>query len=407
MKIFKDVPDFKFMNKRYIAFLFSGTIIVIGVILFFTRGFNLGVDFTGGSNIEVSYREDVKVQHLRDALSQVGLGKSTIQRVEGTNRFFIKSAGVDVELEEQTTRTDENTGQVKEQGESQENPQEEVEGAGISRVLADALQTPEEKALSVEKKDLNNISRQEISGLLVSQKISRDTAEASAEKLVELRIGNESGLINNFAEIEALGLRPRVVEVLKEQTYLGNFTFLSQEMVGPQVGHNLRKKTTLATVWAMLGMLIYIGIRFRFIFGVSAVITLLHDVLVTLSFILLFQVELTLPVVAAILTIVGYSLNDTIVVFDRIRDNMKIMKRQEVVLLLDSSINQTLSRTIMTSLTTLLTVMALFFFGGEVIHGFSFTLMIGIVLGTYSTIFQSCAWLKIWEQKAFGRTKKK
>jgi preprotein translocase subunit SecF len=407
MKIFKDVPNFKFMDKRYFAFLFSGMIIAIGVILFFTRGFNLGVDFTGGTNIEASFREDVKVQYLRNALGEVGLGKSTIQRVEGTNRFFIKSAGVDIELEEPTTRTDENTGQVQEQGESQENPQEEVEGAGISRIIADALQTPEEKALSAEKKDLNNISRQEISGLLVSQKISRDTAEASAEKLVELRTSNESGLINNFAEIDALGLRPRVIEVLKEQTYLGSFTFLSQEMVGPQVGHNLRRKTTLATVWAMLGMLIYIAIRFRFIFGVSAVITLMHDVLVTLSFILLFRVELTLPVVAAILTIVGYSLNDTIVIFDRIRDNMKIMKRQEVVLLLDSSINQTLSRTIMTSLTTLLTVMALFFFGGEVIHGFSFTLMVGIVLGTYSTIFQSCAWLKIWEQKAFGRTKKK
>jgi preprotein translocase subunit SecF len=402
MKIFKDVPNFKFMDKRYFAFLFSGMIIAIGVILFFTRGFNLGVDFTGGTNIEASFREDVKVQYLRNALGEVGLGKSTIQRVEGTNRFFIKSAGVDIEMKEATTRTDENTGQAKEQGE----PQEEVEGAGISKIIADALQTPEEKALSAEKKNLNNISRQEISGLLVSQKISRDTADESAEKLVELRTGND-GLINNFGEIEALGLRPRVIEVLKEQTYLGSFTFLSQEMVGPQVGHDLRRKTTLATVWAMLGMLIYIAIRFRFVFGVSAVITLMHDVLVTLSFILLFQVELTLPVVAAILTIVGYSLNDTIVIFDRIRDNMKIMKRQEVVLLLDSSINQTLSRTIMTSLTTLLTVMALFFFGGEVIHGFSFTLMVGIVLGTYSTIFQSCAWLKIWEQKAFGRTKKK
>jgi len=402
MKIFQDVPNFKFMNKRYFAFLFSGMIIAIGVILFFTRGFNLGVDFTGGTNIEVSFQEDIKVQHLRDALSGVGLGKSTIQRVEGTNRFFIKSAGIDTELQEPTTKTVEDTGQAKEQEETQE----EAEGAGISKVIADALQTPEEKALSAEKKDLNNISRQEISSLLVTQKISRDTAEESAEKLVELRTSSD-GLINNFAQIEALGIKPRVVEVLKEQTYLGSFTFLSVEMVGPQVGHNLRRKTTLATVWAMLGMLIYIAIRFRFVFGVSAVITLMHDVLVTLSFILLFQVELTLPVVAAILTIVGYSLNDTIVVFDRIRDNMKIMKRQEVILLLDSSINQTLSRTIMTSLTTLLTVIALFFFGGEVIHGFSFTLMVGIVLGTYSTIFQSCAWLKIWEQKAFGRTKKK
>lgn len=402
MKIFQDVPNFKFMNKRYFAFLFSGIIIVIGVILFFTQGFNLGVDFTGGTNIEVSFRDNIKVQHLRDALGEIGLGKSTIQRVEGTNRFFIKSAGIDKELEEPPAKVDEDTGQAKEQEKSPE--EAEREGAGISKVIADALQTPEEKALSAEKKDLNNISRQEISGLLVTGKISRDTADDSAQKLVQLRTGND-GLINNFAQIEALGLKPRVIEVLKEKTYLGSVTFLSVEMVGPQVGHNLRKKTTLATVWAMLGMLIYIAFRFRFVFGLSAVITLMHDVLVTLSFILLFRVELTLPVVAAILTIVGYSLNDTIVIFDRIRDNMKIMKRQEVLLLLDSSINQTLSRTIMTSLTTLLTVVALFFFGGEVIHGFSFTLMVGIVLGTYSTIYQSCAWLKIWEQKWASKKK--
>jgi preprotein translocase subunit SecF len=182
---------------------------------------------------------------------------------------------------------------------------------------------------------------------------------------------------------------------------------LSVETVGPQVGHDLRQKATLAAVWAMLGMLIYIGIRFRFIFGIAAVITLLHDVLVCLTFILIFQVEVSLHVVAAILAIVGYSLNDTIVIFDRVRDNIKLMKRQEGELILNRSINQTLSRTLVTSGTTLCTIISLFFFGGEVIHTFSFTLLVGVIAGTYSSAFQSCAWLKIWEQKAFGGAKKK
>ena len=145
--------------------------------------------------------------------------------------------------------------------------------------------------------------------------------------------------------------------------------------------------------------------RFRFIYGVAAVITLLHDVLITLSFILLFNIEVSLPVVAAILTIVGYSLNDTIVIFDRVRDNVKLMRREGGSVILNRSINQTLSRTIVTSGTTLCTVIALFFFGGEVIHSFSFTLMIGVIFGTYSSIFQSCAWLKIWEKKLLGRKK--
>ena len=209
----------------------------------------------------------------------------------------------------------------------------------------------------------------------------------------------------NFKEIEGLGLKKRVIKILEEDTYLGSFTFLSTESVGPQVGHDLRGKATRAAIYALLGMLIYIGFRFRFIYGFAAVITLVHDVLLTLTFILLFNIEVSLSVVAAILTLVGYSLNDTIVIFDRVRDNIKAMRKEGAGKLLDRSINQTLSRTIVTSGTTLCTVLALFFFGGEVIHAFSFTLMVGILIGTYSSIFQSCAWLVVWEKKLLGKKK--
>jgi preprotein translocase subunit SecF len=398
MKLIKKEPNFQFMNKRGYAFLFSGIIIAVGVFLFYSRGFNLGIDFTGGTKIEVSFREEIPVNQLRKALDEVGLAKSTIQQLgEEKKKFFIKTVK---SLESETMTKDATV---------EDNVQDETEGeeVGISRIVREALITPEEKELSAAKLDLNNSPRAEIAGWLVSKGVNRTTAEETAAKLDELRTNNDLGLINSFQEIEGLGLKSQPLSVLKEHTFLGGFHFLSVETVGPQVGHDLRQKATLATVWAMLGMLIYIGIRFRFIFGIAAVITLLHDVLICLTFIALFQVEVSLHVVAGVLTIVGYSLNDTIVIFDRVRDNIKLMKRQEGGLILDRSVNQTLSRTLVTSGTTLCTVLALFFFGGEVIHTFSFTLLVGVIVGTYSSVFQSCAWLKIWEQKAFGGAKKK
>jgi preprotein translocase subunit SecF len=389
------------MSKRYYAFLFSGIIIAVGAIIFFTRGFNLGIDFTGGTNIEVTYRKDITVGELRARLGEVGLGKSTIQRVgEGQNRFFIKTELEDTNQDQIPAGTE-----TVEDNENKNKETKEEEEGGVSQLIHDALRTPEENELGAGKMDLNNVSKTEIAGFLVSKGVSRDDADEAGAKLVELRETSDTLLINNFEEIEKKALTPQVLSVLKEHTYLGEFTFLSIETVGPQVGHDLRQKATLATIWAMIGMLIYIGFRFRFLFGISAVITLFHDVLVTLSFILVFQVELSLHVVAGILTIVGYSLNDTIVVFDRVRDNITLMKRQETEKILDRSINQTLSRTILTSGTTMFTVLALFFFGGEVIHSFSFTLLVGIFFGTYSTVYQSCAWLRIWEKK-FVRGKK-
>jgi preprotein translocase subunit SecF len=387
MKIIRWEPNFRFMNKRVYAFLFSGLLIAVGVLLFINRGFNLGVDFTGGTNIEISFRNDISVNQLRSALNQVGLGKAMIQRVGEGNRFFIKATGA--EEEEKNP----------ESGASSEDP----EGENTLRIIETALKSPEARESA--KVDLNNISEPELASLLVSKGVARSLAEEAAAKLVDLRTNSANGLIVTFEDIQGLGLNERVVSQLKENTYLGDFTFLSVETVGPQVGHKMRQKVTLATVWAMLGMLIYIAVRFRFIFGISAVITLLHDVLVTLTFILIFQVEFTLPVVAALLTIVGYSLNDTIVIFDRVRDNLKLMKREKAEEILDNSINQTLSRTIVTSGTTLLTVIALFFFGGEVIHAFSFTLLVGVAIGTYSSVYQSCVWLKIWERSFLAKKK--
>jgi preprotein translocase subunit SecF len=278
---------------------------------------------------------------------------------------------------------------------------------GVTAFVREALMTEEEKQLNaVGKLNLNDASEKRMTDFFVTKGIETEVAADTASKLIGLITRNPKGLITDFSEIETLGLKKRVMRILKEDTFLGSFIFLSTESVGPQVGHDLRGKATRAVIYALLGMLIYIGVRFRFIFGIAAAITLIHDVLIALTFILLFHVEVNLHVVAAILTIVGYSLNDTIVIFDRVRDNLKLMRRENSEKILDRSINQTLSRTIVTSGTTLCTVLALFFFGGEVIHAFSFTLMVGVIIGTYSSIFQSCAWLRIWEKKLLGRKKK-
>lgn len=385
MKLFKKEPNFKFMSKRFYAFIISGLVIVAGIFLLLSRDFNLGIDFTGGTMIEVSFKDDVSINELRKSLKKVGLGKSMIQRIGEENKFFIKTVQVYEPAEEERNENDR---------------------AGFTALIKEALMSEEEKAKNVELLDLNDSSEKRMVDFFVTKGIEEEVASDTAKKLLELTTQNPKGLITDFSEIEKLGLKKRVITILKENTFMGSFIFLSTESVGPQVGHDLRGKATRAVIYALVGMLIYIAVRFRFIFGVAAAITLAHDVLITLTFILLFEIELSLPVLAAILTIVGYSLNDTIVIFDRVRDNLKLMRRENAEKLLDCSINQTLSRTIVTSSTTLCVVLSLFFFGGEVIHAFSFTLMIGVVIGTYSSIFQSCAWLRIWEKKLLGRKKK-
>jgi preprotein translocase subunit SecF len=159
------------------------------------------------------------------------------------------------------------------------------------------------------------------------------------------------------------------------------------EMVGPQVGADLRRKGLLSILYAMLGILAYITVRFQLRFALGAIAALVHDVLITIGVFSLLNIEFTLPIIAAILTIIGYSLNDTIVVYDRIRENIKRTPKEKLLAVVNSSINQTLSRTILTSGTTLLVVFCLFVFGGEVIHNFSFALLVGIIVGTYSSIY--------------------
>jgi preprotein translocase subunit SecF len=177
-------------------------------------------------------------------------------------------------------------------------------------------------------------------------------------------------------------------------------------MVGPKVGAELRTKAVMATLYALAGMLVYIAFRFEWIYGLGAVIAVFHDTIITIGLFSIFNKEISLTVIAALLTLVGYSMNDTIVIFDRIRENLKITRREPLETLMNRSINQTLNRTIMTSGLTFLTVIALFIWGGPVLHGFSFALVCGIIVGTYSSVFIASPIVLFWHNFADQRKKR-
>jgi preprotein translocase subunit SecF len=202
---------------------------------------------------------------------------------------------------------------------------------------------------------------------------------------------------------DALSQTKQAVEAALKQANLGNFEIVGSEIVSPTVGRELANRGFWATVLSLAGILLYISFRYQLSFAVGAVVATLHDLLVTLAFLAFFQYDLTLNVVAAILTVTGYSTNDTIVIFDRVRENLRGMRRDSLRDVINTSINQTLGRTVITAGTAFLSAIALFLFGGEVLHGFAFTMIVGIITGTYSSVFVAAAIVTMWRGK--GPTK--
>jgi len=375
MQIFKK-PNFNFMKYKIFAFSLSGIIIIVGIInITKGKGLNPGIDFAGGSLVRLMLKTQVPIDEVRKSLSDAGLGSPRIQEIGNTKREYLIR-----------------TLQPAEIGKEEELEAHEIAG---NKVVEALRQEEDRLALTKGLKDLNTIGESELT--LILQSFFPEEAAEIAKNILSFRISKS--IIQDYDQLQQdTGIRQEIVDKLKEKTFLGSLTVLSKESVGPQVGHDLRKKATQATIWALIGMLIYIGIRFKFAYGVVAIITLAHDVLITLSLFSFTNREINLPVIAGILTIVGYSLNDTIVIFDRVRDNIKALRKHEFEGILDTSINQTLSRTVITSGTTFMTVMVLYLFGGEVINDFAFTMMIGVISGTYSSIYQSCSLLYFWNK---------
>ncbi len=365
------------MKYKFIALGISAVIIAIGLInISIGKGLNTGVDFAGGTLIQIRFKSVVPIEELRKSLGEAGLGSSKIQEVEkGEKEYIIRTM-----LPEDTQ------------------DQELEAHILMGNMVVDALKTQEDQS-SVDSgiRDLNVIERNNLRTIIAAS--FPEKADTSADAILNLRKSAElKGIIESYDQLEQAGIDAEVLDTLKDKTFLGSMTIKRRETVGPQVGKELREKATLATVWALIGMLIYIGIRFKFAYGVAAIFTLAHDILITIGIFSLTNREINLPVIAAIMTIVGYSLNDTIVIFDRVRDNLKTLRKLDFGSLLDASINQTLSRTVITSGTTFLTVVTLFIFGGEVINDFAFTMIIGVITGTYSSIYMSCSLLILWKK---------
>jgi preprotein translocase subunit SecF len=261
------------------------------------------------------------------------------------------------------------------------------------------------------QKDLNNASVQDVSEYLLRTDPLHLGSDAQqrynqiAQAVVSFRDKSLGGVLSNFDQLR--GAAPNeVVASLQQAYFLSDFGVRNVDIVGPQVGKQLQSQAKWAVLYSMAGMLVYLALRFEWIYGVAAVVACIHDTLITVGAFSLVNKEISLTVIAAILTLVGYSMNDTIVVFDRIRENVKLLRRERLTEIVNRSINQTLSRTVLTSGLTFMTVLSLYLFGGEVLNGFSFALVIGIIIGTYSSIFIASPMLvayQDWKQDRGGR----
>jgi preprotein translocase subunit SecF len=390
MDIVKE-PNIDWLGMKWIFFGISAFLMITGGIFMLSKGLNLGVDFTGGTLVYVKFKEEPQLDQIRQTLTAEALRAEEVIRFDdpSLNQVQIRMASVEGEEAQDLTL---DTGQVFEALRA-EYDQSQVETGRI---------------------DLNNISKSKLStslqeldpeGLRDEQSISEFSEHygEQADKIIDYRT-NQSGMIRDLSELDSLGIPTEVVETLSKESYLGSFTVISVESVGPKVGEELRSRARAAIGFSLVGMLGYIAVRFWPIYGFAALVALFHDVFITLGIFSLTGREISLTVVAALLTLVGYSINDTIVVFDRVRENLRLMRRSDLGTIINASINQTLNRTIMTSGMTFLAVVSLYLFGGQVLQGFSFALVIGIIAGTYSSIAIASP-IVLWWQSHLDRKK--
>ena len=362
MEFFRNT-NIDFLGKKWYFLAFSLIFSVAGVLsMLFWHGIPWGVDFRGGTLVTVRFAHKPDEDAIRAAMDRAGLHDAKIQRYgQAANNEEL----IDLDVRE----TNE---QALDQGK-------------LKIIQALESNTPAGKI------DLNNASSLTIKNYLMDKDplhLGSDADQkytAQAQAVVDYRDKGQSGVLNSIDQLQGAA-DPAVVASLKGGFFLSDFGVRDVAIVGPQVGGQLRRQAALATIYSLAGMLVYLGFRFEWIYGVAAVVTVFHDTLITVGAFSLTKTDVSLTVIAAILTLIGYSNNDTIVVFDRIRENIKLMRREKLSEIVNRSINQTLSRTILTAGLTFLTVLALFLFGGEVLRGFSLALVIGILIGTYSSI---------------------
>jgi preprotein translocase subunit SecF len=384
MELFKNT-NYDFLGKKWPFIIASLVLTVAGFAsIAMHGGLRYGIDFKGGALMTVKFASQPPLDKIRSAMSHSPQihGDVTVQDFKGGSANEVE---IGTELADET--------------------QLNINRQAMESVLTQTFGQPESGKL-----DFNNASEQALADRL-RDPIARAGVPMSelqlrelAHNLVDTRDTKLGGLLTSFSQLSSVpGMNAGIMNTLQQECYLAPFRVLQVQMVGPKVGADLRKKAVLATLYALAGMLVYIAFRFEWIYGLGAVIAVFHDTLITIGLFSLFKEEISMTVIAALLTLVGYSMNDTIVIFDRIRENLKLSRREPLETVMNRSINQTLSRTIMTSGLTFLTVIALFFFGGPVLHAFSFALVCGIIVGTYSSVFIASPIVLFWHNYADKR----
>ncbi len=370
MELFRGI-NVDWLGKKWYFLAFSLVFSVSGVLsILFWHGIKLGIDFRGGTLVYVQFEQPPNPDRIRQAMDRAGIHDSRIQPY-GTSAQ--KQVAISL---------------------AQKETQESALDIGRQTIVQTLnANYSSNGAANQGKLDLDNASQGALAQYLQQTDPEHlvgapGAAEKYAQQAAAILSHRDKDLGGIFSSIDQLNgvADPAVVNQLKQGAYLSGFHVFAADIIGPQVGALLRRQALLATLYSLLGMLVYLWFRFELIYGVAAVVAVFHDTLITIGAFSLTDQEITLTVIAAILTLIGYSMNDTIVVFDRIRENLRLSRRETLSSVVNRSINQTLSRTVLTSGLTFLTVLSLYLFGGEVLRGFSFALVIGILIGTYSSI---------------------
>jgi preprotein translocase subunit SecF len=382
VEFFHDV-NIDWLGKKWYMLAFSLVFSVAGILsMVFWHGVPLGVDFKGGTLVYVKFTHAPRTDQIRSLTDKAGLKNARIQTYgQASNNEVL------IGLEEKVTS-------------------EQALDRGKNDIIR-ALQPPDAPQ---GKQDLNNAGFATVRDALINaDPLGNGGAEPpyadAARNILNTRDKVHGGVLASLDDLKG-AVPDAVIHGLEQGFFTSDFGVRNVEIVGPQVGEQLRSRALWAISLSLLGMLVYLWFRFELIYGVAAVVAVFHDTLITVGAFSLLNKEISLTVVAAILTLTGYSMNDTIVVFDRIRENVKLLRREPLAEIVNRSINQTLSRTILTSGLTFLTVLSLYLFGGEVLHGFSLALVIGILIGTYSSIAVAAPMLvayQDWRLRKSGR----
>jgi preprotein translocase subunit SecF len=381
MQLIKPNTKIDFMGRRNLFALISLALVVISIILVIYPGPKYGIDFTGGTQILIPFGEGVEIAQIRAALNKATFTNAEVVRYGAEdNRFLIT-------VQETSPINDETVDQIRTEVSSTFSGQSMVEESFRISSSGDQLTVRFGEEIDIER--FEKVLRD--GGLQVrahhADEVTNtqegETAQACDAPVCRLLPLSEFKYEANLVGISGLVLRGLREEIGEEEVSDPDHTIY----VGPKVGSQLKTAGIMSVVYALGFIMLYIAVRFDLRFAPGAVVALIHDVIITMGVFVVIRHEVSLPIIAAILTIIGYSLNDTIVVFDRIRENFQKLRERELSLVVNQSINETLSRTLLTSITTMITVVAIFVFGGGLIKDFALALIIGVVVGTYSSIF--------------------